>query len=468
MPEPAVPQQDLWRDLEPLLDEELSRLPDKYRVLVVLCDLEGKTRKEAARQLGCPEGTVAGRLARGRTMLAKRLARRGLAVSGGALAGVLSQEVASAGVPAAVASSAIKSASLFAAGQAAATGAISAKAAALTEGVLKAMLLTKLKPATAGLLLVVAALCSATGLIYRTQAAEQRGSPPLTAKDNKPSTAKRDGRPEPDKERLQGTWKIVSLVDDGEKHESEVGDKWTFKGTTVKEHSPAKKNSGESTSYLRYRLDETTSPRLIDLVEGKADDLFDTEAFDKRLGDVDERKEGIYAVAGDSLTICISRKKGERPTAFESRQGSDYLLIVLKRESPNDERKGGGKRTGFDGETKNDVASAKSDGSVQAAKPRRGPQEYKGIFKRMLAVIAEHFEQITYANQYDGRIEACTVDAERTGIIREADVRILSSDDGGLTILVTVNKVLKAGGKSKIIGRDAELERTIMQMDVQR
>ena len=59
MPEPAVTEQDLWRDLQPVLDQELSRLPDKYRVAIVLCDLEGKTRKEAARQLGCPEGTLA-------------------------------------------------------------------------------------------------------------------------------------------------------------------------------------------------------------------------------------------------------------------------------------------------------------------------------------------------------------------------------------------------------------------------
>ena len=87
MPEPAVPEADLWHDLQPLLDQELAALPDKYRVLIVLCDLEGQTRQEAAGQLGLPEGTVAGRLARARTMLAKRLTRRGLAVSAALLAG---------------------------------------------------------------------------------------------------------------------------------------------------------------------------------------------------------------------------------------------------------------------------------------------------------------------------------------------------------------------------------------------
>jgi RNA polymerase sigma factor (sigma-70 family) len=83
MPEPAVSENQLWHDLQPILDAELSRLPNKYRAVVVLCDLEGKTRKEAARQLGLPEGTVAGWLARARAMLAKGLARRGLVVSSG-------------------------------------------------------------------------------------------------------------------------------------------------------------------------------------------------------------------------------------------------------------------------------------------------------------------------------------------------------------------------------------------------
>ena len=89
MPEPTVPEvRDA--DLQAVLDEELSRLPDHYRGVVVLCDLEGMTRKEAARQLGIPEGSVASRLARARVMLAKRLTQRGVVFSGGSVAAVLS------------------------------------------------------------------------------------------------------------------------------------------------------------------------------------------------------------------------------------------------------------------------------------------------------------------------------------------------------------------------------------------
>jgi hypothetical protein len=119
-----------------LLDQELSRLPDIYRVVIVLCDLERRTRKEVARPLGVPEGTVAGRLTRARAILAKRLAHRDVVLSGGALAAVLSPNVASSFVPASVASSTINAARLLAAGQAAAgvAGVVSAKGAALTDG----------------------------------------------------------------------------------------------------------------------------------------------------------------------------------------------------------------------------------------------------------------------------------------------------------------------------------------------
>ena len=141
MPEPAGNEQDLRTDLQLLLDEELSRLPDKYRIAIVLCDLEGTTRKNAARQLGVPEGTLSGRLTRGRELLAKRLARRGLTVTSGTLAAFLAQQTASGCVPAVLVSSTIKAASAFAAG----TVAGSVQVTALAQAMLKTMVLTKVK-----------------------------------------------------------------------------------------------------------------------------------------------------------------------------------------------------------------------------------------------------------------------------------------------------------------------------------
>src|SRR6266851_3747310 len=114
MPEPKAVEQDLWLDV---LDQELRRLPEKYRIVLLLCDLEDKTRTEVARQLGCPEGTVASRLARARRMAARQLTRHGLRISGGAVAAMLSQNAASACVPTSLVSSTVKAASLWTGGQ---------------------------------------------------------------------------------------------------------------------------------------------------------------------------------------------------------------------------------------------------------------------------------------------------------------------------------------------------------------
>src|SRR5437870_50282 len=182
MSETKAAGQDLWSYLRPVRDVELSRLPEKYRVPIILCDLEGKTRKEAARQLGWPEGTLSGRLARGRRLRAAKLTRRGLALSSGSLAVMLSQQV-SARVSAALVSATVQAAAVFESGRVV-TGIISAKVALLAEGVLKSMLTAKLKMATGvlcGLMILVGGTSQVAGLYDQDNPGSAERRPSVTA-----------------------------------------------------------------------------------------------------------------------------------------------------------------------------------------------------------------------------------------------------------------------------------------------
>ena len=84
-------EQAAWNELRPVLHEEVNRLPDKYRIPVILSYLEGKTNEEVAEQLRWPVGTVKGRLSRARDLLRSRLTRRGLALSAAFLMTALSR-----------------------------------------------------------------------------------------------------------------------------------------------------------------------------------------------------------------------------------------------------------------------------------------------------------------------------------------------------------------------------------------
>jgi RNA polymerase sigma factor (sigma-70 family) len=85
MPEQAAPTSESELELSPILDEELAGLPAWYRDAIVLCDLKGASREDAAAALGVPIGTLSSRLTNGRKKLAERLTKRGIAISAAAI-----------------------------------------------------------------------------------------------------------------------------------------------------------------------------------------------------------------------------------------------------------------------------------------------------------------------------------------------------------------------------------------------
>jgi RNA polymerase sigma factor (sigma-70 family) len=182
-------------DLRAAIDAEVSRLPEKYRAPVVLCDLEGRTHREAARQLGWSEGTLSGRLSRARALLARRLIRRGVGPV--------------AALPPALVASTVRAATEAAPGSAAGAG-LSPHVVALAEGVMRMMWMAKVKQAVLALLaLAVLGLGAGAALVAdeadpRPKTAGERDfkkAPPTPETEKGQPGGKRDPRKAPGKGR---------------------------------------------------------------------------------------------------------------------------------------------------------------------------------------------------------------------------------------------------------------------------
>jgi RNA polymerase sigma factor (sigma-70 family) len=176
MPQPDPMSELTWRELRLALDEELAGLPDRHRVPLVLCYLEGRTQEEAARQLGCSKGSLWRRLERGLGLLRGRLTRRGLTLSGGLFALLLSGNPSPAALPPALLEAAVRSALALAGGRRGAE-VVSARVAALAEGSIHSMLPRKVATA---LFLAAALVLAASGAGVLAYHHRMSATPPET------------------------------------------------------------------------------------------------------------------------------------------------------------------------------------------------------------------------------------------------------------------------------------------------
>jgi RNA polymerase sigma factor (sigma-70 family) len=180
----AKPESHDLLGLGPVLDQELSRLPAKYRAPLVLCYLRGQTHDQAATALQCPVGTVRSRMARGRDLLKRRLTRRGCA-PGAALFGAgldvpchLLTEV----VPAQLVATTVEGALAIGSSHTIQAGAVTASVLALTQGVVTSMKFAQLK--WIGLALLATGLSAGGAVVVGAVAAQNSattGAPAVSA-----------------------------------------------------------------------------------------------------------------------------------------------------------------------------------------------------------------------------------------------------------------------------------------------
>jgi RNA polymerase sigma factor (sigma-70 family) len=198
-PTPAGPLYEAaFRELQMLLDEGLNRLPEKYRTPFVLCCLEGKSKSEAARELGWKDGTVSSRLAHARKELQLFLARKGVTLAAVLTAAGIAENVAGAGVPPLLAASALRTARLFASSSSAVVE--TARAVQLAESVLRSMPVLPWKTATV-LVMVVCLAAGGAGMAYHSEPVEQApaSEPPKSTASAPRKSVREEEKPRTDR-----------------------------------------------------------------------------------------------------------------------------------------------------------------------------------------------------------------------------------------------------------------------------
>lgn len=165
---------DLAADWQPALHEEVDRLPEKFRTPVVLCYLQGQTQQQAAQELGWSLTTLRGRLGQARTVLHRRLLRRGVAPTGAAA--VAADPARLQAVPPVLLAATLRDVQEFVMGH----GAVAESPAAVANGLLADMRRAWTER-VACLLLIVGAVSAGAGAMFLAAVGGAAGGNPAAA-----------------------------------------------------------------------------------------------------------------------------------------------------------------------------------------------------------------------------------------------------------------------------------------------
>jgi RNA polymerase sigma-70 factor (ECF subfamily) len=303
-----------WDDLGTVIHQEIERLPERYRIPVVLCDLEERPYEEAAWHLGCPVGTVKSRLARGREHLKRRLERRGLADPAAVLVPGLPPADMGAAVPASLVRDTIHLAIAGAAG-----GPPRGSIAILVTEVLKAMI--RKKRGSIATILFVLSIASFGPVLLRLAHDEPRAAAA-------PAVGEPIEEPKGDLDAVQGTW--IRESTDGRKVEQIIKMVVTKDPDQPRDgiHPGAARfvfqwsADGKSGFAQKVLLDPTQASKTIDF-------LSDQPGAPKVC-------PGIYRLEGDTLTICFRAIGGARPEGFVGIKPGEILDVYRRDESGAD------------------------------------------------------------------------------------------------------------------------------------